>query len=129
METTTMLSRFTPPALIRGPQGDRTVQLGRRTPAKRRRADRTRARFQLEGLEARCLLSGISAVAGFLTPTHGTGHPTWGITTGPDGNVWFTENVFSQIGMINPTTDEKCRCRRPEGGQHIQRPGSAALVG
>ena len=27
-----------------------------------------------------------------------------GITTGPDGNLWFTEWT-NQIGMINPTTD------------------------
>jgi streptogramin lyase len=27
-----------------------------------------------------------------------------GITTGPDGNLWFTEDNADQIGMINPTT-------------------------
>ena len=27
-----------------------------------------------------------------------------GITTGPDGNLWFTETYANQIGMINPTT-------------------------
>src|SRR5947209_8706114 len=28
----------------------------------------------------------------------------WGITQGPDGNLWFTENSVGKIGMINPTT-------------------------
>ena len=27
-----------------------------------------------------------------------------GITAGPDGNLWFTENA-GKIGQINPTTD------------------------
>jgi streptogramin lyase len=28
----------------------------------------------------------------------------WGITAGPDGNLWFTEQNANKIGMINPTT-------------------------
>jgi virginiamycin B lyase len=28
----------------------------------------------------------------------------WGITSGPDGNLWFTENQYNLVGMINPTT-------------------------
>ena len=81
---------------------------GRRELASRpRHADRARARLQLEGLEARCLMSGISGMSTFPTPSQGTTgpNPTVGITTGPDGNVWFTENTFSKIGMINPATD------------------------
>ncbi len=27
-----------------------------------------------------------------------------GITTGPDGNLWFTETMANRVGMINPTT-------------------------
>ena len=29
---------------------------------------------------------------------------TLAITTGPDGNIWFTERGANAIGMINPTT-------------------------
>ncbi len=101
-----MFSQFMPIARIRSSQAHRYVQEGRRPTPSRRNRERIRARFQLEGLEDRCLLSGISATTNFPTPTQGTGpNPTWGITTGPDGNLWFTENSFSKIGMINPTTD------------------------
>src|SRR5437899_9006636 len=27
------------------------------------------------------------------------------ITTGPDGNIWFTENGGNRIGKLNPATD------------------------
>jgi streptogramin lyase len=43
------------------------------------------------------------AVAEF--PTHTAVSVPRGITTGPDGNLWFTEFYASQIGMINPKTD------------------------
>jgi virginiamycin B lyase len=26
----------------------------------------------------------------------------WGITAGPDGNLWFTEQVGNKIGRITP---------------------------
>jgi virginiamycin B lyase len=68
----------------------------------RRPPDRNRARFRLEGLEDRCLLSGISAMSNFAISTLGTG-ADWGITKGSDGNLWFTSS--SDIGMINLTTD------------------------
>ena len=59
----------------------------------------TRARFRLEGLEDRCLLS----ITEFPLPA-GHAEPS-GITAGPDGNLWFVENGYNgYIGMINPTT-------------------------
>ena len=39
----------------------------------------------------------------FAIPTANS-HP-YGITAGPDGNLWFTESNTNQIGEINPTTD------------------------
>jgi streptogramin lyase len=70
----------------------------------RHSSERRRARFRLEGLEDRCLLSGISSITEFpvLTP----GSVPNGITQGPDGNIWFTESAISgnKIGVINPTT-------------------------
>jgi streptogramin lyase len=32
-----------------------------------------------------------------------TAHP-WNMTTGPDGNIWFTEKWGNKVGYINPTT-------------------------
>src|SRR5215469_14436635 len=68
--------------------------------AHRRPADRVRARPRLEGLEDRCLLS--VTITEFPISTHYSYHP-YGITAGPDGNLWFTEQA-GKIGMINPTT-------------------------
>jgi streptogramin lyase len=56
-------------------------------------------RFQLEPLESRRLLTSISD---FSIPT-AVSSPA-AITTGPDGNLWFTENNANTIGTINPTT-------------------------
>jgi streptogramin lyase len=39
----------------------------------------------------------------FPVPTSGTG--TFGVTAGPDGNVWFTEGNANKIGRINPITE------------------------
>jgi streptogramin lyase len=54
----------------------------------------------VELLEDRCLPA--IAIAEF--PVLTAGASPLGITTGPDGNVWFTENQADHIGMINPTT-------------------------
>jgi len=100
-----MFLRFTPLALIHGLE-HRATQHGRRTRPGRRYPDRawTRARFRLEGLEDRCLLSGISAITEFPLPSGSlTNSAVQGITTGPDGNVWFTDPGANAIGMINPT--------------------------
>jgi virginiamycin B lyase len=51
----------------------------------------------LERLEERCLLT----INEFPTPTPGS-NPYF-ITTGPDGNLWFTEHSANKIGQITPT--------------------------
>jgi len=97
-----MFPRFSPLAVIRASQDRRAVQEGRRArPARFRHPDRTRARFRLEGLEERCLLSGISGYTEYPVPS---GNSTFRITLGPDGNLWFTDPGANAIGMINPTT-------------------------
>ena len=58
-----------------------------------------RKRPYLEPLESRRLLTSISE---FSTPSPNSA-PS-GITTGVDGNVWFTENSAGKIGVINPAT-------------------------
>ena len=69
--------------------------------ARRRLADRVRARPRLEGLEDRCLLS--VSITEFPVPTAAC-RSLRAITAGPDGNLWFTEADVNAIGMINPTT-------------------------
>jgi streptogramin lyase len=71
--------------------------------ARRRLADRVRARPRLEGLEARCLLSlTITEFSqGLANAFFGNGND---ITAGPDGNLWFADYGASKIGMFNPTT-------------------------
>src|SRR5215469_4527719 len=64
--------------------------------ARRRPADRVRARPRLEGLEDRCLLS--PTITEFPVPA------AYWITAGPDGNLWFTDPSNNQIGIINPAT-------------------------
>src|SRR6516164_5358073 len=68
--------------------------------ARRRPADRVRARPRLERLENRCLLS--VTITEFPVPTASAG--LYYISAGPDGNLWFTEFDASKIGMVNPTT-------------------------
>jgi len=98
-----MFSLLSPLAVICASQDRRAVQEGRRTrPARFRHHDRRRARFRLEGLEERCLLSGISAITEFSAPVANFRDA---ITAGPDGNLWFTEYSANAIGMINPGTD------------------------
>jgi streptogramin lyase len=65
----------------------------RRTPKARR------CQPLLERLEQRALPSG--GLTEFSLPTPGSG-PV-GITLGPDGNLWFTENATNQIGRLTPT--------------------------
>ena len=107
-----MFLRFTPLALIRASQHDQAVQNRRRSRPDRRRSDRTRTRFRLEGLEDRCLLSGISGITEFPLPS-GSRPRSCGITAGPDGNLWFTDAGANAIGMINPTTHAISRVHRP----------------
>jgi hypothetical protein len=60
---------------------------------------RRHRRLMLETLEFRRLLSGMS-----LFPVPSPGVLPSQITSGPDGNVWFTEGLGNIIGMIHPTT-------------------------
>ena len=76
--------------------------IGRDRPRAYRRSDHTRVGFRLEGLEDRCLLSGISGITEFALPSPGSS--LTGITAGPDGNLWFADRGSNAIGMINPTT-------------------------
>jgi streptogramin lyase len=61
---------------------------------------RTRPPLAVEGLESRRLLT--VTITEFPVPTANS-FPL-GITTGPDGNLWFTEQFVGKVGMINPTT-------------------------
>jgi streptogramin lyase len=55
---------------------------------------------RVERMEPRCLMA--VAINEFLIPTPNAA-PAF-ITTGSDGNLWFTESVGNKIGQINPTT-------------------------
>ena len=97
-----MFSRFMPSVLIRADRDHRAVRDGLRRTRGHHRPHRTRTRIHLEGLEERCLLSSVSSITEF--PLGGAAYANEGITTGPDGNVWFTDRGSNAIGMINPTT-------------------------
>ena len=96
-----MFTRFSTLSVIRHFHYSRADKDGRTLPARFRHHDRTRARFRLEGLEQRCLLSGISGYTEYPLPS---GISTTEITAGPDGNLWFTDTGANKVGMINPTT-------------------------
>ncbi len=90
-----MFPRFLSPASVRGPE----LRAGRRRRPGYRRLDRSRRRFGLEGLEERCLLSGLSSVTEYSAPQALAGP----IAAGPDGNLWFGMGN-DELGEINPTT-------------------------
>jgi streptogramin lyase len=71
-------------------------------------------RPRLDPLEDRCLLS--LAVNQFPIPTDGA-VPS-GITTGPDGNLWFTESNGNKIGEINPVTHVVSEFAVPMAGSY-----------
>ena len=102
-------------ALILSPWRRRAVPCGHARPG-RWQPNQNRARFRLEALEGRCLLSAISGVTEYPIPS-GTGG-AWSITTGRDGNLWFTESPTSnnRIGMINPTTHAVTEFTTPTAG-------------
>ena len=76
----------------------------RREPPRDQPVSRRSARFRLEGLEDRCLLS----ITEFPLPTSGGDQP-FEIAAGPDGNLWFTMvdalDHGGYLGNINPATD------------------------
>jgi streptogramin lyase len=68
---------------------------GRRRPPLNSLRRRARPKPTVEPLEARCLLAmGVTEL-----PVPG---PPFGITSGPDGNVWFTELFAGKVGRISP---------------------------
>jgi len=93
---------FVPPPIHKHLAGLRLTLSGRdRRRARRHPSDRTRARFRLEGLEDRCLLS----ITEFPLPSTGSTGPS-AIVSGPDNNLWFTISYTGgHVGIINPTTD------------------------
>jgi|GEM_PF-6185343 len=70
------------------------------SPDNRRRSGPVRYRFrpQLHALEDRCLLS--TLWNNFALPD-ANGHVS-ALTSGPDGNVWFTDSAAHKIGRITP---------------------------
>ena len=76
---------------------------------RQRRPAPTRPR--VEPLEGRCLPSVI--INEFPTPSANSG--PIGITAGPDGNLWFTENNGSKIAEVNPTTHAISEFPTPTG--------------
>src|SRR3954452_10457581 len=62
-------------------------------------AERRARRPSLEHLESRQLLSSIS-----VFPLPANNALPGDIVVGPDGNLWFTEDVNHAIGTINPAT-------------------------
>jgi uncharacterized repeat protein (TIGR01451 family) len=57
------------------------------------------------------------AIADFPTPTANSGPD--GITTGPDGNLWFTESNSLKIGEINPTSHASTDFPLPTGASPL----------
>jgi streptogramin lyase len=55
------------------------------------------------------------AIAEFPTPGQFPEHEAYSITSGPDGNLWFTES-YESIGQINPTTHAITEFSLPMGG-------------
>jgi streptogramin lyase len=101
-----MFSRLVPLASIRASLGHQPYQDNRRNRALRHAAGHrssAHARFRLENLEDRCLLSGISGITEFPAPVTQVSRD--GITAGSDGNIWFTEYGADAIGTINLATD------------------------
>lgn len=67
---------------------------------------------RIEGLESRCLLA--LTINEFPVPTADS-FPN-GITAGPDGEIWFTEQAANKIGRINPTTHAFAEFPNPTSG-------------
>src|SRR5262249_23331445 len=73
----------------------------RRSPRpKMRPSSRITAQYRpwLEVLETRCAPAVITEF-----PVLTAGSDPFGITAGPDGNLWFTEQIGDKIGRITPS--------------------------
>src|SRR5438046_10153822 len=85
------------PALVRNGIGLRDQRLGRSRKTTRRLSERNHYRPRIEGLEDRQLLALI--LSEFPTALAAGAAPSQ-ITTGPDGNLWFTENGANKNGAV-----------------------------
>src|SRR4051794_28097247 len=65
-----------------------------------RRPNRRPLPCLVERLEPRQLLS--TAIKSYPVPTADS--VPYGITSGPDGNLWFTESAGNEVGRISPVT-------------------------
>src|SRR5882724_4062540 len=79
--------------------GLRDQLFGRLRKTSRRSSQRNHYRPRIEGLEDRQLLALI--VSEFPTALAAGASPSQ-ITTGPDGNLWFTETGANKIGVMKP---------------------------
>ena len=55
-----------------------------------------------EGLEERQLMSVLSGITEYSITTGSSG--VTNLTTGPDGNIWFTEHDVNKVAKISPQT-------------------------
>jgi hypothetical protein len=114
METPTMFSLLTLLASIPDSQHDQAIRDRHCTRPDHRRSPLSWTRFRLEGLEERCLMSGISGYTEYAISTTSAGAKE--LVAGPDGNFWFLENLANKIGMINPTTHAMSEFPAPTAG-------------
>ena len=84
---------------FRGPRRERSVLASRRC-----------GRARLEPLEMRCLLA---SIAEFPEPS--PGFLPGAITADPNGNLWFTDDLGTGIGMINASTHGVTMFAVPDG--------------
>jgi streptogramin lyase len=85
-----------------------TATYSRRALRETTHGDRRRRRFTVETLESRSLLTGVT-----VFPTPASVWNVGSLTTGSDGNVWFTSS--GRIGMINPKTGGVSQFTLPGG--------------
>ena len=53
----------------------------------------------------------------------------YGITAGPDGNLWFTDGAAEAIGVINPSTHAISEFSLPAGSMPIPMRSQRARMG
>ena len=86
--------------MTHGKHGSHRRGIGRRS-----RRPRPRRAFRLDGLESQRLADRVLptlTVTNFPIPLVGLVEPQ-GITTGPDGNLWFAETGADRIGRMTPS--------------------------
>ena len=58
-----------------------------------------------------------------LTP----GVQLWGITSGPDGNTWFTEENNNAVGRVTPGSEAVCSSRMGSRTSWLMRCGGSGV--